>query len=317
MENIPFYDGDNIKSCLTYDLLVEAIEKALADFSKGAHGGVSQPLRATVDVTDHNGFMMAMPAYVASQRALACKLITNFPANSGRNLPSHMATIILFDEATGAIQAMMDGELITAMRTAAASAVATKYLAQRTQVLSVLGCGTQGRSHIDAFRQLFPVEKINLWNHNRSGAERLANELTSSTQMPVQIHDSVEGCVVDADVVVVATSSTVPILHDVPMKPWVHINSVGAPRPTWQELGADLMTNSTVYVDSEVSASCESGDVVLSSAHIYAEVGDVINGTKSALKQRRTIFKSLGIAVEDAVSARLVFDANQKRINSV
>jgi len=230
-----------------------------------------------------------------------------------------MSTILLFDEATGRILAIMDGEVITAMRTAAASVVATRLLAPRTQVLSVLGCGTQGRSHIDAFLQLFPIEKINLWNWRIDGAQRLAQQLRETTSIAIEVHDSVEECVVDADVIITATSSTVPVLDDVPMKPWVHINSVGAPRPKWQELTPALVNTSLLYVDSYVSAGSESGDVILSAAQVYAEIGQVLNGTKAAQKDRRTIFKSLGIAVEDVVSARLVWDANaaNNRINVV
>lgn len=226
--------------------------------------------------------------------------------------------------------------MITAMRTAAASAIATKYLAQKTETLAVIGSGVQATSHAECFLRTFPsfkkvnylnnsyviaaiflqsdIQKVNIWNHRKPGAEQLARHLTESFKADFQVYDQIEDCVKDADVIVVATFATGPLLMDFPMNPWVHINcknsviqinlpelqqsfvAVGAPRPDWQELNEDLMRNSVVYVDSTQSASHESGDIIKSGAEIYAEIGEVIRGGKEALISKRTIFKSLGIS---------------------
>ncbi|XP_046658134.1 ketimine reductase mu-crystallin-like isoform X1 [Daphnia pulicaria] len=308
MNNIPYYGPEDVKASLKYEELVSALELALADFSKGPEGGVSQPLRATAEVTKYNGFLAAMPAYVASRNALACKLVTFYPNNAAKEMDTHMAHVLLFDETSGEIKAIMDGEVITAMRTAAVSAIATKYLAEKYDILAVLGSGVQATAHIEAFCKMFPIKKINIWNHRTEGAEKLAKYVKESMGIEVQVFTDVQSCVEMVDVIIAATFATEPILKEYPMRPWVHINSVGAPRPQWQELSAELMNNSVVYVDSFLSANKESGDVIKSGAQIYAEIGEVILGNKKAEITTRTVFKSLGLALEDAVSARLVFD---------
>ncbi|XP_057379305.1 ketimine reductase mu-crystallin-like [Daphnia carinata] len=313
MNTIPYYGPDDVKVSLKYEELVSALELALADFSKGPEGGVSQPLRATAQVTQFNGFLAAMPAYVESRHALACKLVTFYPNNSAKNMDTHMASILLFDETSGMPIAIMDGEVITAMRTAAVSAIATKYLADKKEVLAVLGSGVQARAHIEAFVKLFAIKKINIWNHRPNGAEQLAKHVNASFGIEVQVFADVESCVVDADVIVAATFSTEPILKECAMKSAVHINSVGAPRPQWQELSKELMNNSVVYVDSVVSATQESGDVIKSGAEIYGEIGQVVLGKVEAEISKRTVFKSLGLALEDAVAARLVFDMMEQK----
>lgn len=308
--NVPYFDAIQVCQALDYKQLIPLIEDTLGKFSSdSSECEVDQPLRATVKISKHDGFLSAMPAYVGS--ALACKLVSFYPENAIKGIPTHQATVLLFDEATGRLKACMDGEVITAKRTAAVSVVATKYLAQATETLAVLGSGVQARSHIEAFLTMFPFTKVNVWNHRRTGGEALARQFENRSAV-FRVFADVADCVAEADVIVCATFATEPVLEAVPMKPWVHINAVGAPRPDWREMSSQLMTSCTVYVDSRASAAAESGDVVLSGAEIFAEIGHVVLGLKEARRSQPTIFKSLGLAVEDAVSAQLVYETLTK-----
>lgn len=195
----------------------------------------------------------------------------------------------------------MDGEVITTMRTAAVSAVATKYLAAGdASTLAVLGSGVQAHSHIQALSSIRSFKKINIWSRTKKNAEKLAGEVGGTA------YDSVQEAVKDADVIVTVTSSSTPVLMKDWVKPGTHVNAVGACRPDWQEIDPDLMRSSVLYVDSREAAMKESGDVILSKADIFAELGEMVLGVKEAEVQKTTVFKSLGLAIEDVMSAKLV-----------
>jgi thiomorpholine-carboxylate dehydrogenase len=217
-----------------------------------------------------------------------------------------MAIILLNDPQTGAPLAVMDGRLITEMRTAAVSAAATKLLAPKdSKVLAILGSGVQARSHVEALRLVRQFEEIRVWSPNKSHAEQFAKEIGAKTM-------AVEEAVRGADVVVTVTSSKMSILQGKWLKPGCHVNAVGACRPDWRELDDDAMRN-VLFVDSREAAMKESGDVILSGAKIYAELGEAFGGKVLFRANEITIFKSLGMAVEDVVAALLVYrSATQK-----
>jgi ornithine cyclodeaminase/alanine dehydrogenase-like protein (mu-crystallin family) len=211
-----------------------------------------------------------------------------------------MAMILLFDRDTGTPLAVMDGRLITEMRTAAVSAVATKLLAPaEARVLAILGSGVQARSHTEALRLVRPFDEIRIWSRTQAHAEELAAEIGGKAT-------SAEQAVRGADVVVTVTSSTTPVLQGKWLKPGCHVNAVGACRPDWRELDDDAMSNA-VFVDSRAAAVQEAGDVILSGAKIHAELGEVLAGKAEPRQNEITIFKSLGLAVEDLASALLVY----------
>jgi ornithine cyclodeaminase/alanine dehydrogenase-like protein (mu-crystallin family) len=194
----------------------------------------------------------------------------------------------------------MDGRLITEMRTAAVSAAATKLLASPdAKILAILGSGVQARSHVEALRLVRNFEEIRVWSPNAANAERFAKEIGAKAV-------SAEKAVRDADVVVTATSSTRSILQGAWLKQGCHVNAVGACRPDWRELDDDAMKN-VVFVDSRDGAMQESGDVILSGAKIYAELGEALAGGIDNRANETTIFKSLGMAVEDIAAALLVY----------
>jgi len=275
------------------ETLIPAMEKALIDFSAGK---VIQPVRSVIPVDPPGGFMGIMPAL---SEGLGLKVVTFYPPNAKRGLPTHMATIFLLDPETGEALMVMDGRLITEMRTAAVSAAATKLLAPAdAKILAILGSGVQARSHLEALRIVRRFDEIRVWSLTKAHADRFADEFDARST-------SVEEAVRGADVIVTATSSKTAILHGSWLKAGCHVNAVGACRPDWRELDDEAMAN-VVFVDSREGAMKESGDVILSGAKIYAELGQALAGKIPVRANETTIFKSLGMAVEDIAAALLV-----------
>ena len=298
-----FLNEDEVRRHLHMADLIPAMEKALIDFSAGK---VTQPVRSIikVDVAAATGFLGLMPALTPD--GLGLKAVTFYPSNAERGIPTHMATIFLVDPQTGAPLAIMDGRLITEMRTAAVSAAATKLLAApESKILAILGSGVQARSHVEALQLVRQFEEIRVWGPTTKHAERFAKEIGGRAL-------SAEEAVRGADVVVTVTSSKTPVLKGSWLKPGCHVNAVGACRPDWRELDNDAMA-SVVFVDSREGALKESGDVILSGAKIYAELGEALAGKVPARANETTIFKSLGMAVEDIAAATLVYRSGIQR----
>jgi thiomorpholine-carboxylate dehydrogenase len=213
-----------------------------------------------------------------------------------------MATIFLVDPETGTPLAIMDGRLITEMRTAAVSAAATKLLASSdAKVLAILGSGVQARSHVEALRLVRKFQETRVWSPTREHAERFAREIGAKA---TSAQEAVRG----ADVIVTVTNSKTPVLKGSWLKPGCHVNAIGACRPDWRELDDEAMSN-VVLVDSREGAAKESGDVILSGTKIYAELGEALVGKVPLRASETTIFKSLGMAVEDIAAAMLVYRA--------
>jgi ornithine cyclodeaminase/alanine dehydrogenase-like protein (mu-crystallin family) len=294
-----FLDEEQVRKCLRMADLITAMEKALIDFSAGK---VTQPVRQVISVDPPGGFYGMMPARTPD--GLGQKIVTFYPPNSDKGIPTHMALIVLNDPQTGAPLAVMDGRLITEMR-AAVSAAATKLLASpNANLLAILGSGVQARSHVEALRLVRQFDEIRAWSPNKSHAESFAEEISAKTM-------SAEDAVCGADVVVTVTSSKTPVLQGKWLKAGCHVNAVGACRPDWRELDDDAMQNSVVFVDSREAAMKESGDAILSGARIYAELGEALAGKVPPHADKTTIFKSLGMAVEDVSAALLVYRATQ------
>ena len=289
-----YLDEEQVRPHLRMAELISAMEKALIDFSAGK---VTQPVRSVITVDPPGGFFGMMPALA---EGLGLKIVTFYPPNAERGIPTHMATIFLVDPETGAPLAAMDGRLITEMRTAAVSAVATKLLARPdARILAILGSGVQARSHIEALRLVRNFEEVRVWSPNPEHAERFAKEINAKAM-------SAEAAVRDADVIVTATNSRMSILQGAWLKPGCHVNAVGACRPDWRELDDDAMSN-VIFVDSREGASKESGDIILSGAKIHAEIGEALAAKIPSRANETTIFKSLGMAVEDISAAMLVY----------
>lgn len=285
----------DVRAVLTYEALIPAMARALADYSSGK---AVQPVRTTIPVADHGGFLFVMPALAASAGALGAKLVSYFPRNRG--IQSHFATIQLFRPETGEPLASMDGTLVTEMRTAAVSAVATDALARKdASVLAILGAGVQARSHLAALRHVRTFREVRVWSPSSAGAFARTHGVSASP--------NAEACVRGADVIVVATTSATPVLRGAWVSEGAYVNSVGAALPDWRELDDDFVHRATVFVDSRAGALVESGDVI-AAGRVDAEIGEVVLGKHPGRSSpgEVTWFKSLGMAVEDVVAASLV-----------
>ncbi len=289
----------DVRDLLTMPDLIAAMEQALAAFSAGK---VVQPVRTVLDIAEHHAFFGLMPAYVASTPALGAKLVTVYHSNLARGLPSHLGTIILLDPETGGLAAILDGRYITEARTAAVSAVSVKKLArQDSQVLAILGSGVQARSHFEALAHVVRFEEVRAWSPTRSNLDAFART-TGARAMA-----SAEAAVRGADVVVLVTASPTPVIDNQWVKAGVHVISVGACRPTQCEMDPELVRRSRLFVDSRAAAMKESGDVIgAGEGHIAAELGEPEAARGSA--DEVTVFKSLGLAVEDVAAAHLAFE---------
>lgn len=239
-----------------------------------------------------------MPA--VAEDAMGAKLVSFYPGNAGTAAPTHFAMILLFRTDTGEPLAVMDGRLITEMRTAAVSAAVTKYLAlPDSSVLTLLGSGVQAHAHLQALSRVRRFEEVRVWSRTAGRAERFAEQYGARAM-------GIAAAVRDADVVVTATSATEPILEGAWLKQGAHVNAVGSPRPNWRELDDRAMANILV-VDSREAVLKESGDVILSGATIHAEAGEIFAGQTRVPMSATTIFKSVGIAIEDIAAAKLVY----------
>jgi len=293
---VHYFEETEVRQRLRVPDLIAAMRHVMMEFSEGKW---QQPLRGVLKQND--GFFGVMPA---SGESMGIKMVTYYPGNSSTALPTHMAVVALFDPRTGEPLALMDGRYITEMRTAAVSAVATDALARRdAKVLTLIGAGVQARSHLEVLPYVRKFEEVRVWNRTFERAERFAQE-HGIKAMPL------EAAVRDADVVVTATSSHQPILKGEWLREGAHVNAVGAARPDWRELDDAVMAN-VVVVDSYQGARSESGDVILSRITPYAELGEILNGNKSTRANETTVFKSLGMAVQDVAAAKLVYEGTK------
>lgn len=293
--DVTVLDEAAVQQRLRYQDLIPAIADALAALSDGK---VVQPVRTVLPVAPHQGFFAVMPAYAG---ALGAKLVTFYPKNVG--VHTHHAVIVMLKPETGEPLAVVDGRLITEMRTAAASAVATERLARKdASLLAILGSGVQAKSHLAALRLVRSFKEVRVWSPRNAPAFAQRHGVKAVATAA----DAVRG----ADVVVVAASATTPILQGRWLSPGTHVNAIGATRPEWRELDDDLVTTARIFVDSREAALRESGDVIAAKS-VVTEIGAVVSGADPGRRSAKeiTLFKSVGVAVEDVVAAALVLRA--------
>lgn len=298
-----------VRVLLTYDALIPAMRQALVDYSAGL---VDQPPRAILRPGQSgqgpgNSWFAVMP--VVAGDTMAVKTVTFYPDNAlldpALGLHTHMATIELLSRATGQPLALMDGRLITEMRTAAVSAVALDALAcPEASSLGILGSGVQARSHIQALRLVRPnLNDMRIWSRNPANAQKLASE---SGARAVMIEEAAS-----ADVVLTVTGSPTPVLEGRWLAPHALVLAVGASGATLRELDDEAMLSSYVVAESRSCVERESGDVLLSGATVQAEIGEFLSSSLAVPRKRRIVFKSVGMAIEDLTAARLVWLAHK------
>jgi ornithine cyclodeaminase/alanine dehydrogenase-like protein (mu-crystallin family) len=295
-DQLLFIDEEQVRAVLSYDELIPAISQALIDFSAGR---VVQPLRTVMSVGQHAGWFAVMPAVYAD--VMGAKMVTFYPRNVDKGKHTHLAMIHLFRADTGEPLAILDGRLITEMRTAAVSAVAVGVLARpETKVLGILGSGVQARSHVRALSRVRKFEEIRVWSRSEGNARRFAEEVGGRVM-------TAEETVSGADVVLTLTSSPEPILFGRWLKKDAMVCAVGAVTPDRRELDDEAMRG-VVVVESREAAMREPGDILLSKAQVTAEIGELLQGAALDRRDRPVVFKSVGIAVEDVAAAKLVYD---------
>jgi thiomorpholine-carboxylate dehydrogenase len=292
-------DDAEVRRLLRLEPLIAGMREALIDLSAGR---VVQPLRTVMELLPGDGLLFLKP--VLTREVLATKLITLVPGNVARGLPTLLATIVLMDPQTGRTLAVMDGTWITALRTAAVTAVAVDCLASNdAKVVALLGSGALARTHALALRAVRPISEIRVWSRDPANVERCARDVRGIA------FPSAEKAVRGADLICTVTNASEPVLQGAWLKPGALVAAIGAPRPTWRELDDEAMRN-VVIADSYAAAAEESGDVILSGVTVTAEIGEILAGTRPHPATGSTIvFKALGQAVEDAVAARLVYEA--------
>ncbi len=289
--------------------LIEAMESALAAFSSGR---VTQPVRTAFELREM-AFFALMPAYDQDRAILGAKLVSVIAGNAAKGLPTHLAAISLFDPVTGELLAVMDGRYITEVRTAAVSAVSVRHLARaEVSVLAILGSGVQARSHLAALPLVHPFPEIRAW----SPTPDHLRQFVADAGAPVRASRTAEEAVRGAGVVVLATSSITPAVQDGWVEEGTHVIAIGACRPAHREIDPALVARACLVVDSRAAALQESGDVVeairegrFGEDHIHAELGQIVSGQAPGRSEARqvTLFKSLGLAIEDLVAADLAY----------
>jgi alanine dehydrogenase len=304
---------EDLRRTLRMPDLVPAMRDALTRFSRG---DVVQPVRPTLRIEPAGGFYSVMPAHLRDQRggALGMKSVAFFPSNAGGPLPTHLATVLLLDPATGALVALLDGRLITEMRTAAVTAVSVDLLARpEARHLAILGSGVQARSHLEAVALVRRLESVRVWSRTAAHAERFVREMAGAAACRLETAASVRDAMRGADIVVAVTAATEPITDAAWLEPGMHLCAVGSSAPDMRELDAETVARARVFVDSRRSAEAEAGDLLLARKegrigpdHVVAELGEVAAGAPGRrTAEEITVFKSLGLAVEDVVTARL------------
>ena len=310
---------NDVRAVLSMDDLIDSMEGALRQYSAGH---VVQPLRTVLQVGGH-AFFGVMPATIEHPPIVGTKLVTVYGSNAARGLPTHLATIVLMDYDTGELLAILDGRYITEARTAAASAVSVRHLARPSaKTLAVIGAGVQARSHIEALTRVRPIEEIRIWSRTDERVRSLIDELGTHVRARMRPCASVSEAVHGAEVIALVSAAREPILRHEWVPAGAHICAVGACRPDQREMETAVVKNARVFVDSRIGALAEAGDIVIpiregafDASHLTGELGELADGRVPGRRDAAeiTIFKSLGMAVEDVAAARLAWERASER----
>lgn len=309
--------ADDVTKLLPIRECITVMREALAALARGK---AFVPLRMVMRLPDQSGFLGLMPGHISPDggraAALGMKAVSVFPGNAQRGIDTHQGAVLLFEADTGRLSALMDGSTITAIRTAAVSGVATDLLAQPEAAdLAILGAGVQARTHLEAIAAVRPLRQVRVWSRTPEHAERLVAAAKSRCDASVVAAATAEDAVRNADIVATVTASPEPVLQRAWLKAGVHINAVGSSIPTAREIDTATMKGARLFVDRRESALNEAGDVLIpmregafGADHIEAELGEVVIGKNPGRRSpdELTLFKSLGLAVEDVASAAFI-----------
>jgi ornithine cyclodeaminase len=309
-----FINREKIASLLPMSECIVVMDKM---FRSLAAGECLQPLRSIMWLPDRKGLLGMMPGHAANLEVMGIKVISVFHANGESGLPSHQGLVMLFDAKNGQPLMLFDALEITAIRTAAASAVATRLLSRKnSSTLAIVGSGEQAKRHVEAMLLVRNIKQINISSRNEKNAKALAEQIFSQYNIPVQVFKNVKEAVADADIICTVTSSKEPAVMADWVAPGTHINAVGSSTPVARELDTATIVRSKLFTDCYESLFNEAGDFLIprkegavTDDHVKAEIGEVLSGTKKGREndEEITVFKSLGIAAEDIFAAWHVY----------
>jgi alanine dehydrogenase len=308
--------GEEVREALPMRQAIEVVKAAFAQLSTGR---ADVPLRAALDVPRHDGVTLIMPAYLSGDDAMAIKIVSVFNENPGIGLPLIHALVVVVNAETGEPTAVMDGTYLTALRTGAASGAGTDLLArENARVAAIFGAGVQGRTQLEAVSAVRPIEEAWIYDIASDRRETYAREMGERIPVNVRVAASPAEAVARADVICTATTSHRPVFDDSDVRPGTHINAVGAYTPEMQEIPPETVLRAKVVIDHHEAALEEAGDLLIpmgqgliSEAHIFAELGEVVAGIKPGRESpgEITLFKSVGVAVQDVAVASAVLEA--------
>jgi ornithine cyclodeaminase/alanine dehydrogenase-like protein (mu-crystallin family) len=297
--------------------MAECIDVMAETLSGLARGEALLPLRQVLLLPGGKAAFAAMPAYLATPPAVGLKVITVFPGNHGTAYDSHQGAVLLFETEHGRLLAILDASSITAIRTAAVSGVATRALARPdASRLALLGTGVQALTHLEAIAHVRPLASVRVWSRDPAKAAAFAATARARHSLEVEAAPSAREAVAGAGVVCTVTSSREPVLEGSWLAPGTHVNAVGASLPSARELDSAAVARSRVFVDRRESAAHEAGDLLIPTAegaigadHVLGEIGEVLTGRVAGRRAPEdvTLFKSLGLAVEDLAAAHHVY----------
>jgi ornithine cyclodeaminase/alanine dehydrogenase-like protein (mu-crystallin family) len=307
--------GAEVKRALSMSDCIEAVDRAMRALS---NGGADVPLRTVMQLPGGRNFFGVMPGYLADPRGLGAKMITIFPDNAKLGLSSHVGLVLLFDTEIGFPLAVMDAAEITAIRTAAASAVATRALARRdASHLAILGTGEQAVTHLESISKVRSLRTVRVWGRSIEKTERFAQEHGSRLSLKIEVSKTAEEAVKGADIICTVTASREPILNGAWIARGAHVNLVGSSRLNSREADDDVVAGSRFFVDSRTSARAEAGELkhaidagLVSDSHVLGEIGDVLSGKVVGRTGNHdiTVYKSLGVAAQDLAAAHVIYD---------
>lgn len=306
----------DVRQALPMREAVEAMKRAFAQLSTGQ---ADVPLRTPIHVPRHNGLTLFMPAYLAADDQMAVKMVSVFNDNPARGLPLIHALVVVIDARTGAPVAAMEGASLTALRTGAASGAATDLLARPdAAVAAVFGAGVQGRTQLEAVCAVRPIREAWVYDGNPQRAQAYAEEMGGQLGIPIHVATNPAEAVRRADVVCTATTSTTPVFDDADVRPGTHINAIGAYTPQMREIPTETVLRARVVIDHRTASLAEAGDLLIpiregrmTEEHIWAELGEIAAGLQPGRQSpdEITLFKSVGVAVQDVAAAAAVLEA--------
>ena len=315
MNTIRVLSAEQIREAVSMKDIIEAVESAFIELSTGHP---EMPIRSHIRIAEPQGTALFMPSYMKPTGMIGIKTVTLFEDNRSAGIPYIQGMVSLFDGKNGSPRAVLDGTTITALRTGAASGLASRLLARRkSATCAIFGAGVQGRTQLEAVCSVREISRAFIFDPSPASSRQFAEEMGRKLKITVDVAATPAATIREADIICCATNAETPIFSDRDLKPGVHINAVGSYKPHVQEIPGETIVRSSLYVDHRISALEETGDLIIpidkgliTEGHIIGEIGEVAAGTRPARRSENeiTLFKSVGVAVQDLAAAAVVLE---------